>query len=303
MQHRETRHGEGATVGKLVLSAANRILREVLIDRRRLTIGRRPYNDLLLDDLTVSGEHAIVHTANGESVIHDLKSRNGTLINGAPVMQQQLADGDCVDIGIYRLVYKVERIETRQPPLFRPGLLARPNGGPSTNLAGARTSAWVPNGADGGGPNGGHGGNALDGEGHGNGHGGSPGGGPGGGPGGSLGGGQGNGGPGGSLGGSGSAGAGAAFAGGIVRPVRLRYLGGFDAGREVVLERPIVSIRNGSGQVAVVARRKNGYFLTHVEGAAYPLVNGESIGLGAHVLTENDLIELAGTIIQFCVDP
>ena len=88
---------EQATVGKLVLSAGNRILREVLIDRKRLTIGRRPYNDLLLDDLTVSGEHAIVHTVKGDSVIHDLKSRNGTLINGAPVMQQQLADGDCVD--------------------------------------------------------------------------------------------------------------------------------------------------------------------------------------------------------------
>ena len=70
----------------------------------------------------------------------------------------------------------------------------------------------------------------------------------------------------------------------------------------VVLERPIVSIRNGNGQVAVVARRQSGYFLTHVEGLAYPLVNGESIGLGAHVLRDNDLIELAGTIIQFSLD-
>jgi len=119
---------EQATVGKLVLSAGNRILREVLIDRKRLTIGRRPYNDLLLDDLTVSGEHAIVHTVNGESVIHDLKSRNGTLINGAPVMQQQLADGDCVDIGIYRLGYKVERLDgpagkgAGVPPAVLPGL-------------------------------------------------------------------------------------------------------------------------------------------------------------------------------------
>ena len=65
---------------------------------------------------------------------------------------------------------------------------------------------------------------------------------------------------------------------------------------------PIVSIRNGSGQVAVIARRASGYFLTHVEGLAYPLVNGESIGLGAHVLRDNDLIELAGTIIQFSLD-
>ena len=74
----------------------------------------------------------------------------------------------------------------------------------------------------------------------------------------------------------------------------MRFLGGHDAGRQMMLERPIVSIRNGNGQVAVIARRPSGYFLTHVEGLAYPLVNGESIGLGAHVLRDNDLIELAG---------
>ncbi len=243
---------EQATVGKLVLSAGNRILREVLIDRKRLTIGRRPYNDLLLDDLTVSGEHAIVHTVKGDSVIHDLKSRNGTLINGAPVMQQQLADGDCVDIGIYRLVYKVERLEVGAARAggVRPALL--PALQPPTNLAGARTSAWVPSGA---GP--------------------------------------------------------ARVAHPAppraqqqepARTAMLRFLGGHDAGRQMLLERPIVSIRNGSGQVAVVAKRQNGYFLTHVEGLAYPLVNGESIGLGAHVLRDNDLIELAGTIIQFSLD-
>ena len=87
-----------------------------------------------------------------------------------------------------------------------------------------------------------------------------------------------------------------------IRPASLRFLGGHDAGRQMLVERPIVSIRNGSGQVAVVAKRQKGYFLTHVEGPAYPLVNGESIGLSAHVLRDNDLIELAGTIIQFSLD-
>ena len=250
-------HDEQATVGKLVLSAANRILREVVIDRKQLTIGRRPYNDLLLDDLTVSGEHAIVHTAGGESVIHDLKSRNGTLINGAPVMQQQLANGDCVDIGIYRLVYKVERLDSaRSPGGFRPAFMPPTQFPLPTNLTGARTSAWLP-----------------------------------------------------SLRGSPvnpvkpPDPAFAAFAPPEdLRPASLRFLGGHDAGRQMLLERPIVSIRNGSGQVAVVAKRQKGYFLTHVEGPSYPLVNGESIGLSAHVLRDNDLIELAGTIIQFSLD-
>ena len=244
--------GEQATVGKLVLSAGNRILREVVIDRKRITIGRRPYNDLLLDDLTVSGEHAIVHTAAAISVIHDLKSRNGTLINGAPVMQQQLADGDCVDIGIYRLVYKVERLEINRSTGFRAALLPPIPISQPTNLAGARTSAWVPSGV------------------------GPP-----------------------RISTPANPSAAPVEAG---RPATLRFLGGHDAGRQMVLERPIVSIRNGSGQVAVVARRQNGFFLTHVEGLAYPLVNGESIGLGAHVLRDNDLIELAGTIIQFSLD-
>jgi hypothetical protein len=248
---------EQATVGKLVLSAANRILREVVIDRKQLTIGRRPYNDLLLDDLTVSGEHAIVHTAGGESVIHDLKSRNGTLINGAPVMQQQLADGDCVDIGIYRLVYKVERIETgRSAAGFRPTFLPPLNSPVPTNLTGARTSAWLPSMR--------------------------------------------------SKPAEPSKPINPAIAAFIspddARSASLRFLGGHDAGRQMMLERPIVSIRNGNGQVAVVAKRLNGYFLTHVEGLAYPLVNGESIGLSAHVLRDNDLIELAGTIIQFSLD-
>ena len=243
---------EQATVGKLVLSAGNRILREVLIDRKRLTIGRRSYNDLLLDDLTVSGEHAIVHTAASDSVIHDLKSRNGTLINGAPVMQQPLTDGDCVDIGIYRLVYKVERFESSRQPTFRSAFIPSAQSPLPTNLAGARTSAWIPSGA-----------------------------GPARNP---------------------TPAMPSATPLEDSRAATLRFLGGHDAGRQMMLERPIVSIRNGSGQVAVVAKRQGGYFLTHVEGLAYPLVNGESIGLGAHVLRDNDLIELAGTIIQFSLD-
>ena len=83
------------------------------------------------------------------------------------------------------------------------------------------------------------------------------------------------------------------------RGASLRFLGGHDAGRLLVIDRPIVSIRNGVGQVAVVSCREGGFFLTHVEGQAYPLVNGESIGLGAHPLRNHDLIELNGTIIQF----
>lgn len=352
-----------ARVGKLVLSAENRVLREVLIDRKRLTIGRRPHNDLLLDDLTVSGEHAMVHTVDGESMIQDLMSRNGTLINGAPVVQQQLAHGDCIDIGIYRLVYKVERVAAKRTTYgFWAAFMPTSLPPLPTNLAGERTSAWVPsrpvrypgpsrpaqqghvipgpaadpairgilpkpevpaspaasansavpgtpalpgtpappgvralpgtpalpsNPSDPTSPAGPHdrarsanppppkgvfipavprSGQPV-----------RP------------------------LLSSGPfrTSRAASPAAGDPSSASLHFLGGHEAGRRMLVDRPIVSIRNGLGQVAVVARRTTGYFVTHLEGPAYPLVNGESIGLGAHRLRDNDLIELAGTIIQF----
>lgn len=124
MQQRET-----AAVPKLVLSTGDRLLRRIVIDKPRLTIGRRPFNDLMLDDLTVSGEHAVVHTAAGTSTIHDLRSRNGTLVNGVSVMQRTLADGDRIDIGIYRLQYVLEH----EPAEGADG--SSPDGGAAPRLA------------------------------------------------------------------------------------------------------------------------------------------------------------------------
>jgi hypothetical protein len=48
-----------------------------------------------------------------------------------------------------------------------------------------------------------------------------------------------------------------------------------------------------------VSRRKAGYFITHLEGLALPLVNGESIGLGSRALADGDLIELSGAMLRF----
>jgi hypothetical protein len=99
---------EAGLIPHLVLSSGPRWVRRVAIDRPRLTIGRRPHNDLQLDDLTVSGEHAVLHMQGAERVIQDLNSRNGTLVNGVPVMQRVLAAGDQIAIGIYRLQYLLE---------------------------------------------------------------------------------------------------------------------------------------------------------------------------------------------------
>ena len=106
-------HQDGAhdaqEFGQLSLSVAGSPLRTYWLTLSRTTIGRRATNTLVLDDLTVSGEHAVLLVGLQDVVIQDLGSRNGTLLNGRPVARALLSDGDCIDIGIYRLVYSQHR--------------------------------------------------------------------------------------------------------------------------------------------------------------------------------------------------
>jgi len=196
-------HHENTVAARLVLSFGDLVLRSIPIVKESITIGRRPYNDVALDDLTVSGEHAVILVVDGERVIKDLNSRNGTQVNGLPIQSRRLEHADLIEVGIYRLRYLVERRSA--PPM-------------AFDVPGAQ-------------------------------------------------------------------------------PV-LEWLSGPERGREQVVDRPIVSITGGVNQVAVLSRRKNGYFLTHLEGLSFPLVNGESIGLLSHPLADGDLVELAGTMVR-----
>ena len=56
-------------------------------------------------------------------------------------------------------------------------------------------------------------------------------------------------------------------------------------------------------QVAVITKRPNGYFITHVEGATYPTLNGASLGAQARPLNDHDLIEIAGVKMEFFYKP
>ena len=376
-------HQDGAhdaqEFGQLSLSVAGSPLRTYWLTLSRTTIGRRATNTLVLDDLTVSGEHAVLLVGLQDVVIQDLGSRNGTLLNGRPVARALLSDGDCIDIGIYRLVYSQHRtvnlanegqgagtpqqaVATPFPQLSlgAPGLLQRLT--PDLFRPEGAAPRQEPDGAAASGASSMSGNTAQPGDAV---VPGAPASGAGSGPSfrphapsdsGASGTFSGFG-PDMSVGPDMTLGAPAGFTEGFsrvphlpptplgpsllaptalgsshpgsslssplgpstlppapppmprVRPAlnngaghrgaSLRFLGGHDAGRLLVIDRPIVSIRNGVGQVAVVSCREGGFFLTHVEGQAYPLVNGESIGLGAHPLRNHDLIELNGTIIQF----
>jgi len=79
----------------------------------------------------------------------------------------------------------------------------------------------------------------------------------------------------------------------------LQILSGAIAGRELELIKPLTTFGKPGVQVAVLTRRPQGYFVTHVEGANQPSVNGKSIGTAPHALKDHDLIELAGVKMEF----
>ena len=92
-------------MGKLVLYFPDGSTRDILLSKERITIGRRPDNDVALPAASVSAEHAAVVTVLDDSFLEDLGSTNGTFVNDRPVTKHFLRDRDRLDIGREILVY------------------------------------------------------------------------------------------------------------------------------------------------------------------------------------------------------
>ena len=90
---------------KLILSMDGLVLKEVELMKERTTIGRRPHNDIIIDNLAVSGEHAVLITILNDSFIEDLGSTNGTTVNGQPIKKHFLQPNDTVELGKYKLKF------------------------------------------------------------------------------------------------------------------------------------------------------------------------------------------------------
>ena len=93
---------------RLVLSLDGVVLKEVPVAKDRTTIGRRSHNDLVIDNLAVSGEHAVLFKTGDDMYLEDLGSTNGTTVNGQPIKKHLLLGGDLIEIGKYRLKYVAE---------------------------------------------------------------------------------------------------------------------------------------------------------------------------------------------------
>jgi hypothetical protein len=98
---------------KLTVSIDGVAIKDIELTKERTTLGRRPYNDIVIDNLAVSGEHAVFLVRQGRVEVEDLNSTNGTYLNGKAVRLTPLQDQDTIEIGKYRI--RVSQDDTAPP--------------------------------------------------------------------------------------------------------------------------------------------------------------------------------------------
>lgn len=209
---------------KMIVSIDGVVIKEVQLTKDRTSLGRRPYNDIVIDNLAVSGEHAVLQMSGNEVFVEDLNSTNGTYLNGKAVKKQQLNNGDTVEIGKYKIKYvnEVASAGFEKTIIIKAGSVA-----PAASAAPAAVAE----------------------------------------------------------GGTGNA--------------AIKVMSGAAAGREVALVKVVTTIGKPGVAVAAITKRPQGFVVAHVEGDSKPTLNGAPIGVEPVSLKNGDVLELAGTQMQF----
>lgn len=220
---------------KMIVSIDEVVIKEVQLTKDKTTLGRRPYNDVVIDNLAVSGEHAVLQMTGSEVFLEDLNSTNGTYVNGKAVKRHQLHNGDAIEIGKYKIKFvgdnvaenfdKTMVVKARPPEHAAGAVPAAMPSGPAAHHADAMTQSAL--------------------------------------------------------------------------HAAIKVLSGAAAGREVPLTKVVTTIGKPGVAVAAITRRQHGFVVHHVEGAGNPSLNGSPITKEPVALKNGDLIELAGTQMQF----
>lgn len=217
---------------KMIVSIDGVVIKEVQLTKDRTSLGRRPYNDIVIDNLAVSGEHAVLQMSGNDVHLEDLNSTNGTYVNGKAVKKQLLLNNDVVEIGKYKIKYANEAPDAGfdKTMIIKAGSagLASPSAAPSSSnpSQAASVSAAAANAA-------------------------------------------------------------------------IKVMSGAAAGREVPLVKVVTTIGKPGVAVAAITRRPHGFVIAHVEGVNKPSLNGVPIGGEPVALKNGDMLELAGTQMQF----
>lgn len=256
---------------KLILSMDGLVLKEIALDRERISIGRKPNNDVQIDNLAISGQHAVITTILDDAFLEDQNSTNGTYVNGQPVKKHVLRNNDVVELGKYRLKFIAD------PPKKAAASVQADFEPPPRAQAGAKREAAAVVGQ-----------RAGDGQGERSGANGFP-------PSGAV---ADTSPPGAPPPPAGSAGPGSASA---VDPRVgvVRILNGPNAGRELPLTKSQTTLGKPGQQVAAITRRLHGYYVARVEGDSFPLLNGNPVDAQALRLGAHDVLEIAGVRMEF----
>jgi len=125
-------------MAKLVLSLNGVVQGEYELNQERITIGRKPENEIPIDNLAVSGKHALIITILDDSFLEDLGSTNGTYVNGKLIKKHALKDGDVIAIGKHELKY-LNELATNDDDEFEKTMIIKP-GSASAAVAAAKAA-------------------------------------------------------------------------------------------------------------------------------------------------------------------
>ena len=98
----------------LTLQFKDLALKEFELTGQSMTMGREPDNDIIVENLLVSGYHARIDPAGREYVLTDLQSKNGTFVNGERITSTKLKDGDQILIGKHTIVFTLSEEEIQE---------------------------------------------------------------------------------------------------------------------------------------------------------------------------------------------
>lgn len=104
---------------KLILTLDGEVINEYPLDKHPISIGRKHGNDIQLNDLTISGRHALINPASSDHItVEDLASTNGTLVNGSHINKAPLKHGDIIQIGHHQFTFLSESGANYEPTMF-----------------------------------------------------------------------------------------------------------------------------------------------------------------------------------------
>ena len=280
-------------MARLILSLDGQVLAEYNMSKERYTIGRLPDNDVRIDNPAVSGHHSLIINILNDSFLEDLNSTNGTYVNGKLIKKHALQHGDVITIGHHQLRFSDQQTTESEQDEFEKTMVIPAGQQNAEQLAAAEKAAEQAAVAD------------ADAD-----------------------------------GGKAAeervdvrvempdpepapkpvetvepvrepaahtetaAGIDPSTAPSALPLAKLQVLSGSFAGRELELTKALTTLGRPGVQVAAITRRKEGYFIVHVESGDagdYPLVNGQPIGAQARKLNDNDVVQLAGVKMGFFV--